>query len=180
MGHPVSFYNEVASEVVGHIKQGQREDGTLYYFLDDGTDSWHQQLLLAAIEYTDDVSWDMVYRVLNNIAEYRGEYIGDADAFEPDVYSKNLHNWLSSNLDRAAYVNEAIENLAARIYHYAQDDYMRKGLGKFGKGEDMNPLTIDALLMQAQCSEASEMFGKIIAYIDDNLEPDAEEEEEEE
>ncbi len=102
----------VAQEMLNAFESKNRVDtGEQYYCLADDKEEWMQDICRNA--HNDMLPDDFKYQFIHTALELMSEY-DDADegldSLEPDTYNRDLLKWISSNLSRANYVDEAYEN----------------------------------------------------------------------
>ncbi len=73
----------------------------------------------------DDYKYRFVHEALEKIAE--GNPLDEIN-IEPDIYNRDLLAWVSSNLTRASYIDDAIENAGYKDFYSALMDgqYLEK------------------------------------------------------
>lgn len=87
----------------------RREPGR-FYTLKDRRPTWVKDLVYKAHADmgVDDFKYETIVDVLDRLAD--GQDPEEMD-LEADVYNVDLFSWLSSNLERAGYVDEAVEQM---------------------------------------------------------------------
>lgn len=152
---------ELAGEAAAWFETGKREGRDEHvdaYFvrLKEGAPEWLRDLVHDAHGdlLPDDWRYSCIRSALDSIADGNDDAGEFADS-EADVYNAPLTAWLSSNLSRGGYVDEAIEE-----FGYPGDR------GIFGA------------IAMGQYMEATEVFGSVYASLESRLESLEEEEEE--
>jgi len=109
MGHTMTIH-ELATEVLATFVRKKRDNGEQYYH-STADDGWITGMIYSAHGGMppDDHKYDMIYSALHAIAYDNAD---PDDMFETvdgmvSVYRRDRHAWLSSNLEREDYVNEA-------------------------------------------------------------------------
>ena len=108
----------LATEVAQQFETATRPDGTRYVCRknEHRAEDWIQDMIRAA--HGDMLPDDYVYQyasdALDAIAE--GDEDGEYSILEPDVYTRDLLNWVGSDLNRVAYVDEAISEGAETLF----------------------------------------------------------------
>jgi hypothetical protein len=102
---------KLAAEYSSMFVRDTRNDGTEFVKTIDGRPEELTQLIHAAHNnmMPDDWKYKFVEASLDLIAETEDEEDLDSPNIEPDVYNSTLLQWLSSNLTRAEYFDEAVE-----------------------------------------------------------------------
>ena len=100
----------IAEEAASYFERATRPDGDPFTRLKDDRPEWVYEAVYAAHGgdlLPDDYRYKWSEEAFDAIAE------GDTEASdgfeEPDVYTSNLLEWVSSNLSRVGYVDEAVE-----------------------------------------------------------------------
>lgn len=135
-----------------HFTRQTRDDGVSYVTLADEHPDWLYDAVHAA--HDDELPNDWRYATCRSIAEMIDD--GTTDAAEiadalTDVYNANLLAWVSDNLGRMAYVDEA---LAEGSYDTLAGALMA---GQFRCIEQMAQVLLDAADEDADDAEAEEV-----------------------
>ena len=152
----------LAVEAHKHFELSERKNAekTKYWKTKDGAPEWVKEMCHEA-HRTGSGTWDVMLP-----DDFRYEFIEDAldklanhedadeamDALEPDVYNHDRHKWLSSNLTRAGYVDEAVEEM---------DGHSDQG--------------VDGDLGLGQLWERREVFGIVRKALEERLDEDEDE-----
>lgn len=101
--------DELARYAREFFETGTRPDGESFWTLTDRYPTWvHDMAQEAHGEmFPDDYKYEYVVDVLDSLED--GTH-PDEPALEPDVYNTDRLKWLSSHLERAGFVDEAVEN----------------------------------------------------------------------
>lgn len=112
------------------ITTSTRPDGSTYYRLADNAPSWISELVYTA--HGDMMPDDYIYRwcsyALDAFADY-DEPQKAIDDLQSEPYNSQLLAWLSSNLSRIAFVDDAMENGAEDLISavsWGQTEEMRE------------------------------------------------------
>jgi len=127
-----------------------------FYCLKDNTSELMQddfRDLIHGIEFMpDNYRYETAYSIIGNLLEYSFNDLDDIRDIEPEIcdslisiYNHHLTNWLSSNLKRQRFCNEALEL-------------------ELGNSRDIN-----SILQAGQYLEAQEIFNGVLAYLEKNL-----------
>jgi len=102
---------ELASHYSKMFIRDIRDDGTEYVKTIDDRPEELTELIYDAHGnmMPDDWKYKFIEESLNQIAETEDEDDLDFPNIEPDIYNSVLLQWLSSNLTRAEYFDEAVE-----------------------------------------------------------------------
>ncbi len=110
--------SKLAEETRKHFKLDKHKaDGHDYWKAKDGAPKWIKDLCQKAhdtggghLMLPDDFRYEFIVNALDALSEHEDE--NDAlDSLEPDIYNSELHKWLSSHLERAGYVDEAVKEM---------------------------------------------------------------------
>ncbi len=133
-----------------------RSDNETYWTLSDDAPEWVKEMCQQAHGdfLPDDYRYEFIQEVITLISA--GEEEDDYDSLsdvvgeiEPDIYNNVLTHWLASNLNRAQYVDEAIE--------------------QFGLSGG-----IFALLSSGQVLEKQEVFQLVLEFLSEKTETEEE------
>lgn len=137
---------ELATIACDHVESATRDNRETFLKFDDTSPAWIQELCFAAHDAGDMLPDDWRYRFITDalhlIAEH-GDFNGAENAIETDVYTHNLLQWVSSNLSRMNYVDQA------------QDDY-----GLEAKTDMFKRLS------WGQYAERIEVFGAVWSFLE--------------
>lgn len=133
---------DFASELSAAFTRDKRHNGKEFVKLKDGSPEWMKEVCrLAHGEMMPD---DWRYVMIEKAADYL------ADSEEPDgcefadqateIYNTALLDWVASHLDRAGYVDEAVEELG-----YPGDLFKSLQYGQYRELEEVYGLVKDAL-----------------------------------
>jgi len=121
---------DLAIEASKYFTTGERGNGETFYKTTDDCPQWVTELVRNA--HGDFLPNDYRYRwiayALDAFSQYEDGH-NAIDEVQPDVYNFDLLQWVSSNLYRMAYVDEAIQNGAqdlATALTWAQSDEIRE------------------------------------------------------
>jgi hypothetical protein len=121
---------EFASEASNYMTTDTRPDGSTFWKTTDNCPDWVSDLVRSA--HGEMMPDDYLYRWTAYALEAFSSYDDPERAIDdisPDVYNWDLLNWVSSNLWRMGYVDEAMENGAktlADALMMGQTDEMRE------------------------------------------------------
>jgi hypothetical protein len=100
---------ELARQYADWFETATRSDDTDFIRLKTEDDNIHQLIRNAHGDMMpDDFKYQFIHEALEAIAET--DDIDDV-CLEPDIYNRDLLKWVSSNLNRPNYVDEAVEEL---------------------------------------------------------------------
>lgn len=146
-----------------------RDSGAPFETLKDGRPQWLVDLVHEAHAglLPDDWKYACIRSALDHIgeseAETRGDAMDDASAFadnEVDVYTSARYEWLSSNLSRSGYVDEATETFGA-----ASDVVESIGRGQYLEAEEVYGLVCQSL--ETRLEELNELIEReTVAYLE--------------
>ena len=108
--------NELADEFSRAFVLLHRQDGSPYFVLRDGSPEWMRDAAMKAHGdfMPDDTRYEFILDALHIIAN--GANLDEAeDSLEADIYNANLLRWVSSNLVRMGYVDEAMEEIGGEF-----------------------------------------------------------------
>lgn len=149
---------EVARRATGDTETGPREDGERYVRTRDGRPEWVQDLAFAAHgEFLpDDWRYATISAALEFISE-SGDPEEDSSEFADgavDIYTGALLTWLSSNLTRVSYCDEAASEF----------------------GGEGGPDIVSAIGL-GQYYEAAEVYGLVLQFLEARVDEFADSEE---
>lgn len=108
---------KLASEASDWFEQATRPDGEKFYRLKDGHPEWVKELVYDAHGdlLPDDWRYETILDALNFIDDaaedsYTGDIASEFANSNVDVYTSDRFDWLSSNLQRQSYVDDAIQD----------------------------------------------------------------------
>jgi hypothetical protein len=102
--------DDLSTEACGWFERAERPDGESFTRLKDGAPEWITDLVHDAHGdfLPDDWRNDCIRAALGSINDGENDPHEFADG-HADVYNDRLYAWLSSNVTRASYVDEAVE-----------------------------------------------------------------------
>ena len=132
---------ELAREARQTFRLEQRADGSEYWTRGDlepvTGDSWLDELVYEAHRWgpragdvflPDDYRYQVIVEALDLLAESEVELDPFAFADDVDVHTSDLYRWLSSNVLRSGYVDDAVEQgLVASLESGLVDRALRAG-----------------------------------------------------
>lgn len=139
---------ELAEKVRKNFVLNERDNGAQYWSYKGVTPAWVQEMCREAHNdmMPDDYKYQFIVDALASIAD--NEDADDArNSIEADIYTANLTAWLSSNLNRIEYVNQAGND--------------------FGIGVNFD---LVQLLQLGQVTEKTEIFESILNSLEEHLE----------
>jgi hypothetical protein len=146
---------EIAQEAYGYFETRHRPDGEAFTATKDDAPEWVNELVHHA-HGRDFLPDDWRYRTIRNALGF----IADNDAGEEeahefadqeiDIYTGDRLAWLSSNLNRAGYCDEAAMELGAVDLGIAE----RIGLGQYQEAGEVYALVCEALAEEAEERDA--------------------------
>lgn len=103
---------KLAGEVSAMFESRKRDNGDEFWSVKDGSPKWITEMTHEAHGdmLPDDYKYQFIVEALDALANYEDPDDIDSE-IEPDPYTHDLNKWLASNLTRAGYVNEAVENM---------------------------------------------------------------------
>ena len=122
---------DLAIEASKYFTIGERDNGeTFFYKTTSNCPQWVTELVRNAHGdfLPDDYRYKWIAYALDAFSDYEDGH-NAIDEVQPDVYNFDLLKWVSSNLYRMAYVDEAIQNGAqdlASALTWAQSDEIRE------------------------------------------------------
>lgn len=128
--------SDLAREAYAALETRQRDDGETFTTTRDDAPAWVSDLVYAAHGdfLPEDWRYDCIHSALSHIADAGADDADDLDdaAHEfadghVDVYTAGRLQWLASNLNRPAYVDDAVEQMGASDL----DTTERIGLGQY-------------------------------------------------
>lgn len=142
---------KLAAVIYDCLEEKERENGEKFLCIKDGlkksTEDKVGNLILAAHNdgefLPDDFRYNMIGSALSSIAagSLDDENIYEIAGQEVDVYNSDLLRWVSSNLSRLEYVNEAVS--------------------EYGWPGDLM-----AAIVMGQSKEIQEIFGAVLHYLE--------------
>lgn len=128
---------ELATKYLSLFITKTRDNGKKFLCLKDADENLSQLIYEAHNKMLpDDYKYQFIYEALESIAES-----DDLDCInmEADIYNNDLLNWVSSNLTRADYVDEAVAN-----YEY-KDFYTALSYGQLMEKEEVLAYALTSL-----------------------------------
>jgi hypothetical protein len=139
----------LAQQARNWFEYKKRDSGAEFWCTSSDLPRWVQDLCLAAHNdgniSPDDVRYEYIVSALDAIANYGDSEDAQQAATEADIYTSDLLEWLSSRVDRFAYVDEAIEEY-----------------GEFG--------SIIGAITAGQVKEREEVYFSVLKSLHDRLE----------
>lgn len=135
----------LADAMIKSMTERQRSMGDTFWCLNDDSPSWMKEVAQKAHGdfLPDDWRYSFIREMLGHIVENEGEDISDAESsIEADIYNQELLDWLSSNLIRATYCDEAMES--GYVSHDASL-MERIGFGQMAEKQEAFRLLVDSL-----------------------------------
>lgn len=146
-----------------------RDNGDSFESLRDGRPEWLSDLVYSAHDglLPDDWKYSTVRAALDRIseseAETRDDAMDESSSFADeavDVYTSDRYSWLSSNLTRSGYVDEATETFGA-----AADVVEAIGRGQYLEAEEIYGLVCEGL--DSRLDELNELIEtETLAYLE--------------
>lgn len=121
---------ELASNASQYMTTGTRDNGETFYKMTDDRPEWFSDMVRKA--HGEMMPDDYIYRWVSYALDAFQNYDDPEDALceiQPDVYNYDLLQWVSSNLWRMAYVDDAMDNGAktlADALMWGQSEEMRE------------------------------------------------------
>jgi predicted DNA-binding protein len=103
---------ELADEYYKNFEKKKRDNGEEFWVKKDGAPEELGELVREAHGdmFPDDYKYEFIEEALARISETEDENSLESPELEPDVYTHDRLKWLSSNLGRPYYVDEAIKD----------------------------------------------------------------------
>lgn len=126
----------LADEAYRSMERRTRNDGTDYYTTTNGAADWVRDMIREAHDgmMPDDWRYDCIHSALSHISDEGAETTDELDDAghefadsHVDVYTAGRLKWLASNLNRLAYVDDAVDELGGEGLSTAE----RIGLGQY-------------------------------------------------
>lgn len=160
---------ELAGEAARCFEVATRADGSTFTRVKDGSPEWVSELAREAhgrdgdgspAMLPDDWRYKTTAAALEYIAELSEYAQPDEERFgfadqAVDVYTADRLEWLGSNLRRAGYCDDAVDELAGGE---SPDTIDRIGLGQYAEALEVIELVLEALEAQRDELEAAELF----------------------
>jgi hypothetical protein len=140
--------HEKAKEAYDWFERAERQDGESFIRVKQDAPEWVTQLVMNAHGdfLPDDWRYDCIRAVLGDIADNEPD---DLDEFaaefadgQVDVYNGARTAWLASNLNRAAYCDEAAEEFG---YDSEQGVFGLIGLGQYMEASEVYAAVVESL-----------------------------------
>lgn len=127
--------------------RGDGDDAVKFYTLKDGSPQWMTDVVRAA--HGDFLPDDWRYRAIASAAEALAEGADDVEWSDEmiDTYGHDLLRWLSSNLNRAYYCDEALEEGLVSPFRPLYD---RIGAGQYVELREVWGQLVEALREQVE------------------------------
>lgn len=139
---------ELATEVLNQFETKKRDNDENFECLKDGSAEWMRDLVREAHDSSlpNDMTYSFITEALQALSD--NEDLDDAMiSLEPDVYNRDLLNWLASSISRAEIVNEAVEEYGLSSKNF---DLMQ-------------------VIGMGQVKEKIEVFGVVLNQLQDHL-----------
>lgn len=120
---------KLAEQMQEQFTTGKRDNGEEFHKLKDAHPEWMQDVCREAHSemMPDDFIFEMISNAVDLLADVDDDCAEDFDAYhekadelEADVYNNTLLKWVSSNLTRASYVDDALEAGATKLFDALQ------------------------------------------------------------
>jgi len=100
----------LAKQLYSHTETKIRDSGEEFITLSEDAPDWAIDIVRAAHgEFLpDDWRYNFIAESCQTIIEYEDDLDSGRESLQPDVYNGELLKWLSSNLLRPSYVDEAV------------------------------------------------------------------------
>jgi hypothetical protein len=141
--------DQLAHEAYDQFEYAERPDGETFERLKDGAPEWVHELVREAHgEFLpDDWRYDAIKSALAHIYDTGPEDADDVDPHEfadqhVDVYTSARLAWLSSNLQRASYVDEAASE---GLIDPDTDEVGRIGVGQYMEALEVMGSVLESL-----------------------------------
>ena len=143
--------HELAAHARSYFILGKRNSGERFWAMKKRYPVWAKEMVQAAHGdmFPDDYKYEFVVDTLDALEE---ENDPDEPQLEPDPYNADRIRWLSSHLDRAGYVDEAVENFG----HSDQGVIGDIGYGQLAEKEEVWHSVVASLNERLEEIEAGE------------------------
>ena len=108
------------------LEQRARDCGTQFYCLKDGSPEWMSKAAMTAHldEFPNDEVYDAIHDALIAFRDAPHDVDEDTlreqiETIEPEIYTANLLKWVSANLSRQSYVDDAMKEYQPETLHQA-------------------------------------------------------------
>jgi len=103
---------ELAEEYYKYFEYKERDNGDRFVCLKDDRPEELRDLVYKAHDkmMPDDYKYQYIHDAIEMIADADDDRLEEPE-IEPDVYDSDLFDWLSSNLTRQYYVDEAVNDI---------------------------------------------------------------------
>lgn len=143
---------ELADQVYAQFEKRTRDNGREFWALKDGKPEWMQEMCHEAHGgmLPDDWKYQFVLEAVVALSEADDP---DDVQLEADVYNHELLQWLASHLERAGYVDEAVQSYGIESKGF---DLMQViALGQLHEKEEVLGIVRSYLERRAEESEES-------------------------
>ncbi len=139
---------KLATLALEHFETFTRSDSNEHFYkLTDTRPEWLYDLVQSAHDgmFPDDFKYEFIHDALSIIAEddYDEDRVSESIDSDVDVYTHRLLSWISSNLGRMSYVDDAVSEYG----------WPEQGLSQ--------------ALMQGQYREREEVYNAVCSALDD-------------
>lgn len=143
--------SELAAYAREFFEQKTRDDDQRFWTLKRRHPTWVEDLVHEAHGdmMPEDYKYAFVLDTLDALEEGRDP---EEPELEPDIYTHDLNRWLASNLTRAGYVDEAVEDYG----HSDQGITGDIGLGQLREKEEVWGIVIQELQKRLEAIEMDE------------------------
>lgn len=145
---------DLAHGASSHFETRKRKNGEEFVALKKGSPEWMTDMVREAhgSMMPDDWKYAFALEALRAIAETESddEAIEAVQELEASIYTNELMQWLSSNLERAGYVDEAVENYGG---HSDQGIVGDIGLGQMAEKQEVGYSILSTLRDRAEEEE---------------------------
>lgn len=144
---------QLAAKYLNQIEPLERLNFSTYKRKDDADDDLKELCMTAhGDNLPDDYKYNYIVDALELIADSSTDELQDLDGeIESDVYNSDLLKWLSSNLNRAEYVNEYVRELGLS--------------GVTDSNIDVSQFDLFVLLSNGQWKEKTEVFQSVLSSL---------------
>jgi hypothetical protein len=150
---------QLATEYLTFFAPLEREGNIDTYVKVEGYPQELQDLCIKAHGdmMVDDYKYNYIVDSLSAIADSETDDLEEIGyELEPDIYNWHLLQWLSSNLNRAYYIDECIEELYSDIPAKEFNTYKLIGLGQLAEKQEVFNLVLQSLIEIAEDLEETE------------------------
>lgn len=140
---------EMANRMLGQMETKRRDSGDEFVSLKKGHAGWMRDITREAHSKMapDDYKYRFIELALQAISSH--DSMDEAlDSLEADPYNADLLAWLSSNLTRSSYVDDAVKNFGMTSDSF--DTMAVIGMGQVEEKREVFSLVLRGLEKQAQ------------------------------